>query len=509
MFSWLTYILISSVLAGSAVAPAGEWEKSCEAKGATVIAEPSTVCVQVPSCETVRAEKIVVTAPDACTAPAGKATSCRGACTVRSVDVANQPMVVWQANDGTTLRAKTIRVDAEAPKRGAAWVYGGSVVPVAEVVPAYWIGIRCTPVPEALAAHIGDDGVMIVNVAEDSPADNAGLDRYDVIRGFNGQAINELEELIDAIGGNEGADATVDFVRNGKTLTAHLTPVKREPGQPAVMKYDEPDAPRLQDTYDFRGLKLNRLPSGDWTLNELGELENLPDVLKELQIEIPNIARDLRTIRPGAPGFPSFIQPGDGTLDLSIESDDDAHRTITIKIANDDGSLAIERQGDEPIHVVRVDPDGNETSKVYADEEALRKDDPDAYQQYRQFWGNRWHVYRPAVPQIDDARKDFERQLRTQIRDAQEQTMKSRDEAAKAREHARRAAREQVEEAIKEAAPKQVRVETLMITIDPNDGHIKVVIDRGDGKVTYEFNDEKAFEEQEPDLYRKYLEYRD
>src|SRR5439155_17068337 len=49
-----------------------------------------------------------------------------------------------------------------------------------------WLGIQFGPVPEVLASHLQNDGgAIVVNIARNSPADKAGLKRYDVILRIN------------------------------------------------------------------------------------------------------------------------------------------------------------------------------------------------------------------------------------------------------------------------------------------------------------------------------------
>ncbi len=67
------------------------------------------------------------------------------------------------------------------------------VAPAAADLPAGgpWLGVQFGPVPKPLAAHLklGDEkGQMILNVAEGSPADVAGLQQYDVITALDGQS---------------------------------------------------------------------------------------------------------------------------------------------------------------------------------------------------------------------------------------------------------------------------------------------------------------------------------
>ena len=50
----------------------------------------------------------------------------------------------------------------------------------------YWVGIWCMPVPSALRAQLAlpeKQGVLVENVAPDSPAAKAGIARYDILGG--------------------------------------------------------------------------------------------------------------------------------------------------------------------------------------------------------------------------------------------------------------------------------------------------------------------------------------
>ncbi|HPC21994.1 MAG TPA: hypothetical protein PK920_05860, partial [Phycisphaerae bacterium] len=39
--------------------------------------------------------------------------------------------------------------------------------PSIQKMPSQWLGVRLTPIPEPLAAHIGENGVMVANVVQD------------------------------------------------------------------------------------------------------------------------------------------------------------------------------------------------------------------------------------------------------------------------------------------------------------------------------------------------------
>ena len=74
-----------------------------------------------------------------------------------------------------------------------------------------YLGIFLGPVPEILAAHLSlaeGLGVVAVDVAAESPADKAGLKRYDVIVSLNGKEVAGQREFSDAIR-QSGAESKV------------------------------------------------------------------------------------------------------------------------------------------------------------------------------------------------------------------------------------------------------------------------------------------------------------
>ena len=63
-----------------------------------------------------------------------------------------------------------------------------------------------------------DDGVLITQVTEDSPAEAAGLKAGDVITRIDDEKISSHENLIETLEDYEDGDVTsVQFVRKGKT----------------------------------------------------------------------------------------------------------------------------------------------------------------------------------------------------------------------------------------------------------------------------------------------------
>lgn len=142
-----------------------------------------------------------------------------------------------------------------------------------------WLGVQLAPVPEMLDVHLRTEGrgAMVRNIYVDSPADRAGLDRYDVIIEVDDQEVTQGVEGFSRYVRQRQAGDTLNLtlIRQGQrhTLSVALEPRGRD-WSALEMKYpDDPDLSQLRD-FDFRGHILKPGPEG-WTWHDLGEL---PDV---------------------------------------------------------------------------------------------------------------------------------------------------------------------------------------------------------------------------------------
>lgn len=82
-----------------------------------------------------------------------------------------------------------------------------------------YLGIGAQPVrlPAALAQSLAQEiGLLIISVEANSPADRNGLLLGDVIAGIGGQPIDEMDDLLNALGGDRiGTSVMVRVVRGG------------------------------------------------------------------------------------------------------------------------------------------------------------------------------------------------------------------------------------------------------------------------------------------------------
>ncbi|WP_245937399.1 S1C family serine protease [Saliterribacillus persicus] len=74
-----------------------------------------------------------------------------------------------------------------------------------------------------------EDGVVVAEIQADSPADEAGLERYDVITKINDQAITSMMDVKNYLykETNTGDEVRITFYRNGKLQTTDLTLVEQ------------------------------------------------------------------------------------------------------------------------------------------------------------------------------------------------------------------------------------------------------------------------------------------
>jgi serine protease Do len=97
-----------------------------------------------------------------------------------------------------------------------------------------------------------ETGVLVSGVADDSPAEKAGLEEGDVIVSFAGSDVATPEELRDAVSGFEpGAEAKLDLVRDGKKQTLVVTIGERPEGE--TFSFVTPDMD--VEMYNGRGMR--------------------------------------------------------------------------------------------------------------------------------------------------------------------------------------------------------------------------------------------------------------
>jgi hypothetical protein len=164
-----------------------------------------------------------------------------------------------------------------------------SAAPVTTQTAGGYLGVMLGPVPEALRTQLGSilpagQGVMVRDVADDSPAAKAGLQAYDILLSYGDQKLfsaEQLSQLVYADGANRAV--TLTLVRNGATVEAPVTlgtapaaatgyPPRGMPWMPMQRHYRHPMAPLYgqpsQETTDnwetFDSLSLQKRQDGSY-----------------------------------------------------------------------------------------------------------------------------------------------------------------------------------------------------------------------------------------------------
>lgn len=406
----------------------------------------------------------------------------------------------------------TVSPDADglvaiAPGAFAYVVTSGDVVDDAKL-PSVWIGVRTAPVPAALAAHVGDAGVMVANVVEGSPADAAGLRQYDIIVTYNGADIDEPSDLLGAIGDAGTKRVRISVLRGGKKNPLRIKAAKRAatPGN-ITFKYDEPADTIIDDLIKTRGGVLRMLPGGKLELKSLGDLKNLPDklkafglfkdmkdgrfhafnfdVLKDLQLDMDDFAFNLDELKQNLHGnvfkmFPNF--DGDFSFQMKMQVDDDGE------------TISITRGSDGKITIERTDEDGNTTKSIYDSDEEFEDDDPDAFERFGKGGVMRFNLGGMkglhVLPNFQHRLK-FQGQWKDQIEKALESL---------------KGAKIQLRGLDDSDLTFGAKSQAVAIKLD-DDGSIELTVSENGKRQTYSFDSKEEFEDSEPDLYERFKEF--
>lgn len=226
-----------------------------------------------------------------------------------------------------------------------------------------WLGVFLAPVPEALAAQLGIEGGLIVrNVAKDSPADRAGIQAHDIMVSLAGRELGgDVMVATQAISENKpGGNLDIVVLRQGqrKTFTVQLGSRAEMAGKSWNWKFSMPPGD-VEERIRTRGRVMKRGPQGEWIIRDLGdlnEIENLPD---NVRMWLPRSGRQQTQVTVN-----------------------DGRKTIKTVIERDGSSFTVEQQDGGDITVQRTDASGTDSTKTYANEDELRNADPEAFEAY-------------------------------------------------------------------------------------------------------------------------------
>jgi serine protease Do len=203
-----------------------------------------------------------------------------------------------------------------------------------------WLGVVIQRITPTLAEHLeleNQEGALVSRVMPDGPADRAGLERGDVIVEFDGQRIEEMNDLPRAVAATP-VDKKVKVVvmREGKRKTLKAT----------IAKMDEPQQTRLASA---RG-------SG---LTSFGlRVQNLTaDLAKRLGVDEEH-GVVITAVQPGSPAAEAGLRRQDIILEVDRQEVKDLDDLEEQLAKADDGALLLIRRGDSTLFVPMEQPQG-------------------------------------------------------------------------------------------------------------------------------------------------------
>lgn len=232
-----------------------------------------------------------------------------------------------------------------------------------------WLGVQFGPVPKPLASHLRLEdgrGQMVLNVLEGSPADLAGLQKYDVITAIDGiDSSSDIGSFLDQIRGFEPNDvATFNLIRGGAPTTTTLT-IGTRPDDTSAFKYKyEDDTAHVAHGNVFRrGGIMQKDDSGNWFFQNLGDVGGAFNWSGKLDIDLDD------------DHFNALLK--DVPFGLK--------RDVTVQSINGE-SVRIETDDDGSITVTKESTSGDQKSKstaTYANEDEFKQADPDTFERYK------------------------------------------------------------------------------------------------------------------------------
>jgi len=150
----------------------------------------------------------------------------------------------------------------------------------------FWLGIATGAPDEALRAQIGlseEHGVIVNDVAPDSPAAKAGLKKFDVILKVQGQPVT-MPGLIDAVQKSQEQPLKLEVFRGGKAIDVQVAPAKRPQAGELEIQVAPEGAPNDNRVFKFWDLRRQGKPGDILRWHQFGpgaviinEAAELPD----------------------------------------------------------------------------------------------------------------------------------------------------------------------------------------------------------------------------------------
>lgn len=201
--------------------------------------------------------------------------------------------------------------------------------------PFIGVMLDAVPLPDLLVKHLGlepGQGIRIANIHRGSPADKAGLERDDIIIGFEGNNVDDRQQFVDDVRkAGIGAEVSLEIIHLGKrrTVTLRLEGLKGD----FDMKY--PPEPQIEQSW--RPGKIFKLKPGDENWMEVFKdnfhIDNLPS---DFDVNIKKFFKEIYTYKHSSDGEDYTItiegSPNDVESTITVVAGENEYKTTLKEI---------------------------------------------------------------------------------------------------------------------------------------------------------------------------------
>ena len=191
----------------------------------------------------------------------------------------------------------------------------------------YWLGIGCQRPSKALRSHLGlttGEGLVVHHIVPDGPADQAGIERFDVILKFGSTEVGRIQELSEAIEEQQGEITEVMLIRAGRRQSLTVSPNKRpEHRTPWTNNTDAEQVFRwLEKSYRDTVQDFDEAVDGSWDEDTLRFrfIQPGPVLKEELDRVGIRLPKDLKVV---------VTNPDNGPARILIEKDGESWQLST------------------------------------------------------------------------------------------------------------------------------------------------------------------------------------
>ena len=173
-----------------------------------------------------------------------------------------------------------------------------------------WLGVHLQDLNDQLGEYFGvshGEGALVTEVMENSPAETVGLKAGDVIVAYEGDDIDDVEELVEAVRESDvGEEVEITVVREKRSQTFRVTigEAPEEEGTPGIGLFNVPK-PKLDfDVWRFdEGLKPFKMKELDKKglrdkmdrIRVYGDIDK--DELKDLKKRLERLEREIEKLK--------------------------------------------------------------------------------------------------------------------------------------------------------------------------------------------------------------------